>query len=309
MAIDPQLLAWYARLAGEFGTIARPDEKGRRERYLAISTLLREPDPVGVTQRFLRLALPGRTIGADLYHPGGDRPPPLMIFAHGGGWVVGSAATHRDLGMRIAAQSGVAVLNVDYRLAPEHPFPAPCDDVYDALCWAAAQADELAIDARRIAVGGDSAGAHLAAGAAVTARDRGGPELAFQWLLYPTVEPVFDNRSNREFGAGPGLTTDDMRYFWQQFLPGGLELDDPRAVPSRAESLSDLAPALVLVAGHDPLRDEGERHATRLDEAGVRVQLVRAADMTHGFARLGVVCDEARRELDLALVALRDAMA
>jgi acetyl esterase len=311
MPIDSQLAAWYARLGREFPPLAEPTPAARRERYEAITRLLAAPAPAGVSVRDLSLPLAGRNIAIRLYHPGGK--PGLLVFYHGGGWVTGSLATHHDLCLRIASESGVAVASVDYRLAPEHAYPAPCEDAYDALSWLAAHAGELGsgtgCDPTRIAVGGDSAGAHLAAVSALMAAERGGPELAFQWLIYPTIEPDFTTRSQIEFAAGPGLSGAEMKWFWQQFLGGGFDCPDYRASPARAASLLGLPPAYVLVAELDLLRDEGERYATQLDEAGVRTELVRALDMTHGFARLPPVCDAAGRYMQAAIVALKEGLA
>lgn len=307
MGLDPQLVDWFARLARELGPIANPDARGRRERFLAITAMLRVPDAPGVTVRRVDMALDGRTLGAELAHPGGM--PPLIVYAHGGGWVLGSSLTHSDYCRRVAAESGVAVLSIDYRLAPEHPFPAPCDDMFEALCWAVANAAALGVDANRVAVGGDSAGAHLAAVAAIAARDRGGPAPRLQWLIYPTIEPRFDHGSAVEFAQGPGLLTADMRYFWDALLSGNLDSRDARAVPSRASSLAGLSPAYVLTAEFDPLRDEGEGYAAALARAGVPVTQVRAAGMTHGFARLFPVCEAAGRHVSAAARFLGDALA
>lgn len=307
MPLDSQLAAWYARLGREFQPLAELTPATRRVRYEEITRLLAVPAPAGVAVRDLDLPLPGRSIAARLYHPGGK--PGLLVFYHGGGWVTGSLATHHDLCLRIAAQSGVAVVSVDYRLAPEHAYPAPCEDAYDALVWLAAHADELGCDPARIAVGGDSAGAHLAAVSALTARDKGGPALACQWLLYPTIATDFTTPSQIKFAAGPGLTGTDMRWFWQQFLGGGLDCPDYRASPAQAASLRGLPRAYMLVAELDLLSDEGASYAARLEADSVPTQLVRAAGMTHGFARLGPVCDAADRHMRAAIAALKEGLA
>jgi acetyl esterase len=310
MSLDPQLAAWYERLGREFGPLPDTAPATRRKRYLDITHLLEVPAPAGVRVREMRLPLAGREIGARLYHPGpqGGRAPALLVFYHGGGWVTGDLETHHGLCLRIAAQSGVAVASVDYRLSPEYPFPLPCEDAYDALVYLAARAGELECDPRRIGVGGDSAGGHLAAVTALSARE-GGPQLAFQWLVYPTIAPDFSLPSYTEFGKGPGLTTADMQWFWHQFLGGKLDLDDYRASPARADTLAGLPPAYVVVASLDPLRDEGERYAARLEEEGVRTTLVRAEGMTHGFARLFPVSGSAARHIDAAIAALKEGLA
>lgn len=310
MSLDSQLAAWYERLGREFGPLPDIAPATRRKRYLDITHLLEAPAPAGVGVREMRLPLAGREIAARLYHPGpqGGRAPALLVFYHGGGWVTGDLETHHGLCLRIAAQGGVAVASVDYRLAPEYPFPLPCEDAYDALVHLAARAGELGCDAARIAVGGDSAGGHLAAVTALTARE-GGPRLAFQWLVYPTIAPDFTLPSYAEFGKGPGLMTTDMQWFWRQFLGEKLEVNDYRASPAGADTLAGLPPAYVVVAALDPLRDEGERYAARLDEAGVRTALVRASGMTHGFARLFPVSEAALRHIDAAIAALKEGLA
>ncbi len=311
MALDAELIAWFARLGREFGPLPDASPAARRTRYEEITDLLLRIAPaahVGVRNFAMHLA--GRSIAARLYHPGGGKDggtPGLMVFFHGGGWVVGSIHSHHQLCAQIAAQSGVAVLSVDYRLAPEHPFPAAAEDACDAVLWAATHGDELACDVRRLAVGGDSAGAHLAAVAAIAARDRGHPELALQWLIYPTIEPDDSKSSWAQFGAGPGLTADDMRWFWQQ-LGTATTTQDYRYAPDRADSLAGLAPAYVMTAECDLLRDEGERYATLLDQAGVAATVIRASGMAHGFARLGPVCGAAARHLDAAIAALKEGL-
>lgn len=338
MTVDAQLMAWYARLGREFAPVADASPASRRQRYEDITDLLMRVQPHGlagtavagaalagtaaagtasasaaaqpgqdrhVGTRDFHLALPGRTLNARLYHPGGT--PALMVFFHGGGWVVGSLHSHQQLCMHVAARSGVAVLSVEYRLAPEHRFPAPVDDAFDALVWAAAHGDELACDISRLAVGGDSAGAHMAAVAAITARDRGAPRLAYQWLIYPVIDPASSLPSRTECAAGPGLTADDMTWFWQQL---GLDqtAQDYRVAPSRAASLAGLPPAYVITAEADLLRDEGEQYAALLKLAGVAVTAQRGAGMTHGFARLFPVSTVADGMMDQAIAALAQAL-
>ncbi len=307
MSVDAQLMAWFERLGREFGPMPDASAGARRRRYEEITDLLATLQPrahVGI--RNFHLALPGRNLDARLYHPGGT--PALMVFFHGGGWVVGSIHSHDQLCARIAARSGVAVLSVDYRMAPEHPFPAPVDDAYESVLWAAAHGDELACDTRRLAVGGDSAGAHLAAVAAITARDRAAPLLRYQWLVYPTVDPLSTLPSRSQCAAGPGLTLDDMQWFWSQ-LGADAAANDYRVAPSRAASLAGLPAAYVLTAEADLLRDEGEQYAAQLKQAGVSVAACRGAGMTHGFARLFPVCSAADVLMNEAMAALKQGLA
>ncbi len=347
MAIDTQLKAWYERLGREFGPMVDASPASRRQRFDEITDLLTQLErpganpsqagqqrghPAGehagehaaqqtsehagqhasehagkhIGMRDFHLALAGRTLNARLYHPGGT--PALMVFFHGGGWVVGSIDSHQQLCIRIAARSGVAVLSVEYRLAPEHRFPAQVDDAFDALVWAAAHGDELACDVTRLAAGGDSAGAHMAAVAAITARDRGAPSVAFQWMVYPVIDPASNLPSRTECAAGPGLTADDMTWFWQQLgLDTGAQ--DYRVAPSRAATLAGLPPAYVLTAEADLLRDEGEHYAALLQQAGVPVTIRRGPGMTHGFIRLSAVCSAADSLLEEATAALKKALA
>ncbi|MDB5802747.1 MAG: hypothetical protein JWN73_69 [Betaproteobacteria bacterium] len=310
MSLDSEVLAWFERLGREFGP-APGTPAARRQRYEDITRLLETPAPAGLTLRDVTLPLEGREIKARLYYPdatlaGGK--PGVLVFFHGGGWVTGSLYTHDGLCKRIAAQSGLAVVSIDYRLAPEHPFPAPCDDAHDSLAWVATHAGELGVDPARIAVGGDSAGGHLAAVSALTARERG-PGLKFQWLIYPTIVPDFSLASYIEFGQGPGLTQADMEWYWRQFLNGGLECPEYRASPMRAETLEGLPPAYVMVAGVDPLRDEGLEYAELLQEKGVPVVVARADTMPHGFARLYPVSATAAQHIDAAIAALKEGLA
>lgn len=306
MAVDAQLIAWYERLAREFGALPDASPAARRQRHEDIAGLLASLQPrdhVGL--RNFHLALPGRTLDARLYHPGGT--PALMLFFHGGGWVAGSIHSHDQLCAHIAASSGVAILSLEYRRAPEHPFPAQNDDAYDALVWAAAHGDELACDVTRLAVGGDSAGGHMAAVTALRARDRKGPAIRFQWLLYPTVEPESGLPSMSEFAAGPGLTLADMRWYWAQ-LGTDLNTGGQEVAPSRAPSFVNLPAAYVLTAEADLLRDEGERLADLLMRGGGSVVKQRGAGMTHGFARLYPVCAMAATLINQAATILGEAL-
>ena len=236
----------------------------------------------------LVIPLPGRSLAARLYVPenaGGK--PPLTVFFHGGGWVVGTLDTHDATARALARASGSALLSVAYRLAPEHPYPAPVEDCYDALCWAASQEQVLGVDADRLAVAGDSAGANLAAACAILARDRGGPVLHHQALIYPVTDRDYTTASYRENGAAGGfLTTAMMDWFWQHYVGDRTAREAPLAFLLHTPDLRDLPPASVIVAQYDPLRDEGLAYARRLAEAGVRVTADVAEGMIHGFFSL-----------------------
>ena len=231
-------------------------------------------------------------------------PGPLLVYYHAGGWVIGDLETHDGLCRFLAAFGGCRVLSVDYRLAPENPFPAPVEDAVAAFAWAAEQADELGADPARIAVGGDSAGANLSAAICLATRDPG-PRPALQLLLYPPTDVVGDQPSRATFAEGFLLTRNDMRWFEAHYMPDGCAPDDPRVSMMRANDVSNLPPAYVATAGFDPLRDEGELYAERMREAGVQVALRRYPRLIHGFANLTALCPSARAAMLEVAGALR----
>jgi acetyl esterase len=208
----------------------------------------------------------------------------------------------------VTAEAGVSVIAVDYRLAPEHKFPAAVDDAWAATRWIVAHADELAIDATRLAVGGDSAGGNLAAVVALLARDAGAPRIALQILTYPVTDLASESRSYADLAEGYMLTRDSMRWFRAQYLAKEADAADWRVSPLRAPSLTGLPPALVITAGYDPLRDEGEAYARRLREAGVSVDAVCFGGMIHGFVPMGRLIETAFRAVTLIAGSLRYAL-
>ena len=210
---------------------------------------------------------------------------PLLVFFHGGGWVVGDLETHDGLCRNLANAAGAVTISVDYRRAPEHKYPAAAEDAYASICWAAENARELGADPARLAVSGDSAGGNLAAVAALMARDRGGPLVACQVLLYPITDCLFDTPSYVEFADGHFLTQGAMLWFFQQYLTRPEEAFQPYVSPLRTASLAGLPPALVLTAECDVLRDEAEAYAERLKREGVSVEQIRCRGMIHGFLR------------------------
>ena len=235
----------------------------------------------------LILDLPGRTIGARFYAPegSGDTPPVVMYF-HGGGWVLGNLDTHDGTCRELARASGSAVLSVDYRLAPEARYPAAAEDCYDACIWAEAHAQHLGIDATRMAVAGDSAGGNLAAAVAVMARDRGGPALQHQLLIYPVTDTNFETRSYANNGGGEYfLSTSAMKWFWSHYLSDLAQATHPYASPLRAPDLRGLPPTWILTAEYDVLCDEGQAFADRLQQAGVAVESQCAWGLNHGFLK------------------------
>jgi len=251
------------------------------------------------------------TIPVRVYRPVGaaaDTPLPALVYFHGGGWVIGDLETHDVLCRQITAEAGVSVVSVDYRLAPEAKFPAAADDAWAATKWVVANAGRLGIDTQRIAVGGDSAGGNLAAVVALMARDAGAPAIAFQVLLYPVTEVGTGTRSYRDFADGYLLTLESMRWFFDHYLTSKDDAKDWRASPLRAASLKGLPPALIITAGFDPLRDEGEAYARALREAGVRVDYVCYGGMIHGFAPMGRLIDTGNRAVSHIAASLREAL-
>jgi acetyl esterase len=224
---------------------------------------------------------------ARLYVPHGEReqaePAPLLVYYHGGGWACGDLDTHEQPCRMLARSSGACVLSVDYRLAPEHPFPAAVDDALAAFRDAVARAEELRVDPERIAVAGDSAGGHLAAVTCQLSAADGGPAPAFQLLIYPATDFSREAPSRLLFAEGFILTKEDMDWYEEHFLTSSSDRSDPRLSPLLAEDLSGVAPALVVTAGFDPLRDEGEAYARRLRDAGVHTILRRHPGYVHGF--------------------------
>ena len=231
---------------------------------------------------------------------------PALVYFHGGGWVIGDLDTHDTLCRQLALASGCVVVSVDYRLGPEHPFPAAVDDACAATRWLAAQAGPLGLDAARLAVGGDSAGGNLAAVVALALR--GVLPLAFQLLIYPATDQHPAHASRQRNAQGYLLTEDTMRWFHDHYITDVANDDDWRASPLRHPDLTGLPPALVLTAGFDPLRDEGVAYAQRLSEASVRTSLVSFERQIHGFILMGRVIDEANEAVVLCADALRRAL-
>ena len=253
---------------------------------------------------------PHGSIPLRLYRPLGSSATetlPVLVYYHGGGWVIGDLDTHDTLCRELATGAGCAVVSVDYRMAPEQRFPAAVDDCIGATYWVREHAGELKLDAARLAVGGDSAGGNLAAVVAITARDRGDLAIAFQLLIYPATDQHRSHPSHAENGQGYLLTSDTMAYFTGHYLPDRAQYDDWRASPLLHPDLSNLPPALVLTAGFDPLRDEGRAYAERLTASGSRASYVCFDREIHGFILMGKVLDEANTAVALCAAELRRA--
>jgi acetyl esterase len=260
-----------------------------------------EPEPVADVCDDI-IPGPGGDIPVRIYRP--DRPGdlPVLVYAHGGGFVFCDLDSHDGLCRDFANRLGALVIAVDYRLAPENPWPAAADDVYAATQWAADNADAIGGDARRIVVGGDSAGGNLAAVTALMARDRGGPPIAAQLLVYPVIAADFDNESYRLFGKGFYNPKPALQWYWDQYVPAPDDLKHPYASPLRAD-LAGLPPAIIDAAGHDPLRDECIAYADALEAAGVVTVRCLFERGIHGFVTMPLldIAQEARRRACLEL--------
>ncbi len=307
---DAERVLEMVRLAGRppYETMTAPEA---RALFLAGREVL-TPDPMPVAE-VRELSAPredGGAVPIRLYRgatavSGGVVPG--LVYFHGGGWVIGDLDTHDSLCRHLANAARCVVLSADYRLAPEHKFPAAVEDCFAATSWVAEQAAALGIDPQRLAVGGDSAGGNLAAVVSLLARDRGAPRLRFQALLYPAVDCGMIHPSHERFAEGYLLTRPTIRWFYDQYLRGPADVEDWRASPLRARDVSGVAPALVLTAGNDVLCDEGEAYAHRLEQNGIPVQLRHFPDQIHGFMTMGKIVRAAQPALDEVAAALRTA--
>ncbi len=307
LAPDIQMMLALAKWTGEISLVeGRTVEQAREENREGARVVTGPPRPMARVES-VAIPGPGGEMPARLYVAlGAPQPPqPLLVYYHGGGWVVGDLETHDGLCRFLAEHSGCRVLSVDYRLAPEHPFPAPVEDAVAAFAWAHANAAELGADPERIAVGGDSAGGNLSTALCLQQRDSGGPLPAMQMLLYPVTDVVGGQQSRDTFAEGFLLTRDDMEWFENHYIPDGIDDDEPRASMMRAPDVSGLPPAYVATAGFDPLRDEGEIYAARMREAGVQVVLQRHPGLIHGFANLTPICPSAHTAMLEVTGALR----
>ena len=260
-----------------------------------------EPEPVSAIEDRDADGVPVR-----VYRPSSDPGLGVLVVFHGGGWVIGSMASFDVIARQLANASNAVVVSVDYRLAPEHPYPAPLDDCWAALQWTAAHAAELGGDPSRLAVGGDSAGGNLAAVCAQRARDEGGPDLALQVLVYPVCDCDLDTASYLANAEGYLLEREEMQWFFDCYTDGGAhDPKDASISPLRAHDVRGVAPALVITAEYDPLCDEGEAYAARLREAGVPVEHHRYDGLIHGFFGLSAAFDAARDAVGLVGTALQ----
>ena len=279
-------------------------------RYYLERRFFTQPEPPAVGRvRDLHLAGPAAAVPARLYEPAqGTWPHPVLVYFHGGGWVIGDLDTHDVLCRTLCAQSGCAVLSVDYRMGPEHPFPAAPDDCHAAVRWVREHGAAHGLDATRMALGGDSAGGNLSAVTAIAMRQAGEAPAQLQLLIYPATDMRAVAPSHTSNGQGYVLTSDTIAYFRGHYISDPAQWTDWRASPLLAADLSHLPPAFVLTAGFDPLRDEGRQYADALSAAGVATQYVCFERQIHGFVTMGRVIDEANTALALCAQVLRRAL-
>jgi acetyl esterase len=308
MPLDPQIRALLDKGAGVPATHTLPVDIARALYEARIAAMAPAAEIARVREE--TIAGPGGPLRIRIYTPHGTGPFALLVFFHGSGFVLCSLDTHDGMCRNLSAGADCVVASVDYRLAPEHKFPAGIEDCLHATRWAAAHAASLGADPGRIAVAGDSAGGNMAAVTALRLRDEGGPALKGQLLMYPVTDyHTPGTPSYAENAEGYGLTRDTMQWFWDHYLSDPSEAADPHAAPLRARDLSDLPPALVITAEYDPLRDEGELYAEKLRAAGVPTALTRYDGVNHGFMFWVGVVDKAGAAMNEACQWLRSTIA
>jgi acetyl esterase len=297
VVLDPDAAAVYKAFqdAGRpaYETLTPPEA---RDFYTQARVVMNPEPPELKSAEPLAIPAPHGTIPARIYTPKmlrtKDGLAPCLVFFHGGGWVIGNLETHDVVCRKLAHEGELIVISVDYRLAPEHKFPAAIDDAITSTRWISDNADKLGIDASRLIVGGDSAGGNLAAVVALHARDHGGPALAGQMLVYPGTDFARKHPSHREPETSVLLTHSVIGWFMNHYM-GDADISDWRASPARAKTFAGLPPAYVLTAGADPLRDEGDEYAAKLKQAGVPVAYKHFPGQFHGFFTMGKLLKQA----------------
>ena len=298
ITLDPDAAAVYKAFqeAGRpaYETLTAPEA---REYYLNARFVSNPEPPELESDKPLSIPAPHGVLPARIYTPRKLRKTnglaPCLVFFHGGGWVIGNLDSHDVVCRMLAHEGELIVISVDYRLAPEHKFPAAADDAVTATKWVATNAAQLGIDAGHLLVGGDSAGGNLAAVVALAARDSDGPELAGQVLIYPATDFAMKHPSHSEPETSILLTHSVIKWFCNHYLNGAADIDHWKASPARAKTLTGLPPAYVLTAGADPLRDEGAEYAARLKEAGVPMAYRHFPGQFHGFFTMGKLLQQA----------------
>ena len=307
MPLDAQVEA-VMRARDALGNPPRNQQTPEQARALSESAPLPQgPEVARVEDR--TVPGPGGDIPVRVYTPPGDGPFPGLAYFHGGGWVIGSIRNSDPTVRRLTVGGGCLTVSVDYRLAPEHKFPAAAEDCYAVTAWMAGNAAALNLDASRLAVTGGSAGGNRAAVVALMARDRGGPALIHQALVYPVIERDYTTKSYLDNGDGPLLTRAGMQWFWNHYMRSDADAEHPYAAPIKADDLSGLPPAHVVTAEYDPLRDEGAAYAERLRQAGVPTVHKDYPGMVHGFFNMWHVVDKADKAVEDVCRELRRAFA
>jgi acetyl esterase len=313
MPLHPQCKALLDQIAAQGGKpmdeMTPVEARANRAESAAVFQALAGPVPAVARVENRTIPGPVQPIPIRIYWPVTGRRLPVLVYFHGGGWVIGNLDQVDPQCRALANGAQCVVVNVDYRLAPEHKYPAAVEDAYAAVQYVSQHAAEFDADAGRIAVGGDSAGGTLATVACLMARDSGGPPIVFQLLVYPVTDYDDNRPSMAEFADGYLLTRSLMKYFWGHYVASPEEGRGPHASPINATSLKGLPPALVLTAECDPIRDQGEAYARRLQEAGVPVTAKRYAGAIHVFFNLGGAIDSGKEAVSDAAAALHKAFA
>ena len=307
MNLDPQMKAILDQLASADAKpfAAMSPAEAREGIRLLVNVFGGTPEEVAKIED-RRIPGPAGEIPVRIYTPAGPAPKGALVYFHGGGWVIGDIGTHDQVCRSLAKGGDCVVTSVDYRLAPEHKFPAAPEDCFAATKWVTANAAALGIDPKRIAVGGDSAGGNLAAVVSQMARDRGGPAIAFQLLYYPATDWSKETASQREFTQdGYILSRADMVWFYDHYMTSDKDRTNPYFSPACAQSFTGLPPALILTAAIDPLRDEGEEYAGALKRAGVPVKMERYGGVCHGFVMMAGKLDAGKRAIAESCAELR----
>ena len=308
MPLDPQVkqLLDQMEAAGRPPMSEQTPEEARLGMKMLVNFFGTPEKPAATEDR----RIPGQAgeIPVRIYRPDEKGPHPVVVFFHGGGFVIGDIDTHDLICHNFASRVPCVVVSVDYRLAPEHPFPAGVEDACAATQWVAEHAAELGGDPARLAVAGDSAGGNISAIVARRARDAGGPPLRFQLLIYPATDLSRSMPSHTENGEGYLLTTESINWFMNHYIPEGNDLRQPDLSPLFCADLAGLPPALVITAEFDPLRDEGEAYAAKLREAGVDATASRYDGMIHAFFGMDALFDGSKKATDEAVRALQDAL-